>query len=80
VVGKTKQSKNDKGMEAEVIGLLIALTGSAVGLWVKMTTELARVKARLFSLEQEKDELKAMLKVCVDGIQELKILLAKKGM
>jgi uncharacterized membrane protein len=80
MVGETEQSKKDKGMEAEVIGLLIALTGSAVGLWVKMTTELARVKARLFSLEQEKDELKAMLKVCVDGIQELKILLAKKGM
>ena len=66
--------------DAEIVGLGVALIGSAVGLWVKMTTELAKVKARLYSLEEEKDELKRMMKVCIEGIQELKIILAKKGL
>lgn len=53
--------------------------GAIIGVYVNLTTEVTRVKSRVISLEADRDELKSMIKECVVGIQELKILLAKKG-
>jgi hypothetical protein len=41
---------------------------------------VAKLKGRVYRLENDQSELKLMLKECVEGINELKILLAKKGM
>jgi len=62
---------------------LISLVPSlmvALGVWVNLNSEVAKLKGRVYRLESDQGELKAMLKECVEGIQELKILLAKKGM
>ena len=62
---------------------LISLVPSllaVVGVWVSMNSEVAKVKGRVYRLESDQSELKAMLKECVEGIHELKLLLAKKGM
>ncbi len=52
---------------------------TAIGVWVSLNSEVAKLKGRVFRLESDHHELKAMLKECVEGIHELKLLLAKKG-
>lgn len=52
---------------------------AAVGVWVSLNSEVAKLKGRVYRLESDQSELKAMLKECVEGINELKLLLAKKG-
>lgn len=59
--------------------LLPSLT-AAVGVWVTLNQEVAKLKGRVYRLESDQSELKTMLKECVEGIHELKLLLAKKGM
>jgi hypothetical protein len=53
---------------------------AAIGVWVSLNSEVAKLKGRVYRLESDQSELKGMLKECVEGIHELKILLAKKGM
>jgi len=53
---------------------------TAVGVWVNLNAEVAKLKGRVYRLESDQGELKTMLKECVEGIHELKILLAKRGM
>ena len=65
-----------------IIQTLISLVPSllaVVGVYVNLTTELVKVKSRVVSLEADKDELKVLVKECIDGIHELKLLLAKQG-
>ncbi|MAN61895.1 MAG: hypothetical protein CMI60_08090 [Parvibaculum sp.] len=62
-----------------VISLVPSLL-AVVGVWVSMNSELAKLKGRVYRLENDQSELKMMLKECVEGIQDLKILLAKKGL
>ncbi len=52
---------------------------TAIGVWVSLNSEVAKLKGRVFRLESDHQELKSMLKECVEGIHELKLLLAKKG-
>jgi site-specific recombinase len=62
--------------------MLVTLVPSlltAVGVWVSLNSEVAKLKGRVYRLENDHNELKMMLKECVEGIQELKLLLAKKG-
>lgn len=61
-----------------LITLVPALV-AIIGVWVNLNGEVAKLKGRVYRLESDQNELKAMLKECVEGIQELKILLAKKG-
>ena len=50
-----------------------------IGVYVKMNTALEKMKGRIYSLESDRAELKVLVKECVEGINELKVLLAKKG-
>mgnify|MGYP003132013693 FL=1 len=61
-----------------LITLVPALV-AIIGVWVNLNGEVAKLKGRVYRLESDQNELKTMLKECVEGIQELKILLAKKG-
>ncbi len=62
----------------ELITLLPTLIG-CIGVWVSLNGEVAKLKGRVYRLENDQSELKTMLKECVEGIHELKLLLAKKG-
>ena len=59
---------------------LVPTAIALVGVWVNLNGEVAKLKGRVYRLESDHHELKTMLKECVEGIQELKILLAKKGL
>lgn len=67
-------------MTTEMIINLVPSLLAVVGVWVTMNSEIAKIKGRVYRLENDQSELKTMLKECVEGIHELKILLAKKGM
>jgi len=67
-------------MNYDVLINLIPSLMAAVGVWVSLNSEVAKLKGRVYRLESDQSELKSMLKECVEGIHELKILLAKKGM
>lgn len=59
---------------------LIPSIVAIIGVWVSLNGEVAKLKGRVYRLENDQSELKAMLKECVEGIHELKLLLAKKGL
>ena len=64
----------------DVLYALVPSVMTAVGVWVNLNAEVAKLKGRVYRLESDQGELKTMLKECVEGIHELKILLAKRGM
>ena len=66
-------------MNYDVLINLIPSLMAAVGVWVSLNSEVAKLKGRVYRLESDQSELKSMLKECVEGIHELKVLLAKKG-
>ena len=53
---------------------------AVVGVYVNLTRDVERLSGRVYNLESDRDELKLLVKECIEGIQELKILLAKKGL
>jgi hypothetical protein len=63
----------------ELIGVGISCFVGVLGTWIKLTNEVTKIKARLFSLEKQEGEVKEMLKELCTGMQEIKILLAEKG-
>lgn len=66
----------------EIEGILAALlpsVGAIIGVYVKLTTEMTQLKSKIYVLERDRNELKQLVIECVDGINELKLLLAKKG-
>jgi len=63
----------------DMLTLIPSLIG-VIGVWVSLNNEVAKLKGRVYRLESDQGEMKAMLKECVEGIHELKLLLAKKGM
>ena len=65
-----------------IMQTLISLIPSllaVVGVYVNLTREVERLRGRVFSLESDRDEVKLLVKECIGGIQDLKVLLAKKG-
>jgi site-specific recombinase len=67
-------------MNSEAWITLVPSMLAAVGVWVNLNSEVAKLKGRVYRLESDQGELKTMLKECVEGIHELKVLLAKKGL
>ncbi len=66
-------------IEIQIILNLIPILGAMIGVYVTLTKEVERLRGRIYSLEADRDEVKLLVKECIIGIQELKILLAKKG-
>lgn len=67
-------------MNSDVFISLVPSLMAAIGVWVSLNGEVAKLKGRVYRLENDHNELKGMLRECVEGIQDLKILLAKKGL
>lgn len=59
---------------------LISMAGGLVGVYVKLNSELAKLKGRMMQLETSNDEVKTTLKELVTITTEIKLALARKGM
>jgi len=59
-----------------VILASLSVLGGALALWVKMQTELTKVKSRVYYLETNDNELKAMLAAIQTKLQHIELLLA----
>lgn len=66
-------------MTTELIGTILGAGGGLVATWVKMTNDMTHVKARLYSLEKQETKVQVSLDNLLDGVNEIKLLLAKKG-
>lgn len=67
-------------MQLETILLsLVPSVGGLVTVYVAMQNEIQKLKGKVEALELEREEVKAMIRECVSGIHEIKIMLAKKG-
>lgn len=66
-------------MNLDTLLTVLPSLAAAVGVWVSLNSEVAKLKGRVYRLESDHHELKSMLRECVEGIHELKLLLAKKG-
>lgn len=66
-------------MNYEFIGVVLGTGGGILATWVKMTNDVTKIKARLFALEKQETKVQETLNVLVDGVNEIKLLLAKKG-
>ena len=66
-------------MNYELVTVAIGAVGGIIGTYVKMENELTKVKARIYSLEKQETKVQATLETMLEGINEIKILLVKKG-
>ena len=64
----------------QILITIVPSLGAIIGVYVGLTTTVEKLKGRVYSLESDRDEVKALVKECIEGIHELKILLAKKGL
>ena len=66
-------------MDALTTFEILSLAGAIIGVYTKLTGELGKLKGRVVALEKTETEVKAMLTELLASVQEIKILLAKKG-
>jgi hypothetical protein len=63
----------------EIIAVSVSCFVGILGTWIRMTNDVTKIKGRLFSLEKQEGEVKSLLKELCAGMQDIKILLAEKG-
>ena len=58
---------------------LLTLAGALIGVYFKLQTEVGKLKGRIAMLEKQELQVMSMLEKLVAAVDELKILLAQKG-
>ena len=71
--------ENPKKMNEMLIMEAITLICGLIGIYVKIQNDLGKLKSRISFIEQERDEFRSTLKELLTAVQEIKIMLAKKG-
>lgn len=56
----------------------VLLLAGIVSVYIKMNNEVSKLKNRVYTLEQSKNEVTDMLKELSVDIQEIKLILARK--
>ena len=59
--------------------MAVAALSGILATYIKMQNEIVRLKSRVHSLEKSETKVQTTLDVLVEGINEIKLLLAKKG-
>lgn len=70
-------------MEQLTIGMIlefVVLLGGGIGAWTKLNQEVTLLKSRIISLEKKEQSTDKKLDALMEAIQEIKIILAKKGL
>ena len=58
---------------------ILSIAAGLVGVYVKLTQEVHKLKSRIIVLEKTETEVKGMLTDLLAAVQEIKILLAQQG-
>jgi prefoldin subunit 5 len=69
-------------MESTAIGMVvefIVLLGGGVSAWIKINNDVTVLKSRIINLEKKESATDKKLDDLMEAIQEIKIILAKKG-
>lgn len=66
-------------MTYELISVGVGAASGILATYIKMQNEIVKLKSRVYSLEKSETKVQATLDVLVEGINEIKLLLAKKG-
>lgn len=64
-------------MTGELISVALSALAGILGTWVKLNTDMTRIKARLDQLEKNENKVSEALRELMDGVNEIKLLLAK---
>lgn len=70
-------------MDQVTIGMLIefvVLLGGGIGAWTKLNQDVTVLKSRIINLEKKEQSTDKKLDALMEAIQEIKIILAKKGL
>ena len=67
------------GMDTLTTFEVLSLAGAIIGVYSKLTQEIGKLKGRVVALEKTETEVKAMLTELLSSVQEIKLLLAEKG-
>jgi len=59
---------------------MIMLTGALIGVYVKMTQEIGKLKSRMTAVEGLNGELKDAVKELIQVVNDLKLMLAREGL
>lgn len=59
-----------------IIGILVPVLGSIIGIYVKLNADVGKLYQRIKHLEEDKNELRTMVKEVVDVVHEIRRLLA----
>tara|TARA_R110000744_G_scaffold155567_1_gene270927 strand:+ start:14064 stop:14264 length:201 start_codon:yes stop_codon:yes gene_type:complete len=65
-------------ISSDIIVALIPSIGVAVGVWVSLNSELAKLKGRVYHLEADRDELKEFMHRTAKAIEDIRVILASK--
>jgi hypothetical protein len=60
-----------------VVGLLPSIL-SAVGVWVALNSEVAKLKGRVRHLEVDRDETKQFIREVREALEQIRIMLAQR--
>ena len=66
-------------MNYEIVSVAIGALSGILATYIKMQNEIVKLKSRVYSLEKQETKVQMTLDVLVEGINEIKLLLAKKG-
>jgi|LauGreDrversion4_2_1035121.scaffolds.fasta_scaffold261084_3 hypothetical protein len=64
-------------MDIEALYSLFAALGAVIGVYVKMSNEVARLKGRVIQLELNDSETRRQLKEIVESIHKIELTLAQ---
>jgi hypothetical protein len=59
-----------------VAGMLVPVLGGIIGIYVKLNADVGKLHQRIKHLEQDRDELRTMVKEVVETVHEIRRLLA----
>lgn len=65
-------------MEYLTVYEIVVIAAALIGTYVKMNTEINKLKSRIFVLEQSNGDIITMLKEVAKDLNEIKLLLARK--
>lgn len=66
-------------MTQELIGVAISAASGIMATYVKLHTDMTKIKARLYQLEKNEENVSNILRELMDGVNEIKLLLAKNN-